>query len=107
MKLRVGALLAVGVALFASPGYAQNLSFGGKVGVNWADVNQTVGPDSTDRKAGLAIGGFVEAPLSKTFSVQPELFFTQKGAKDHTSTPNPKININAIEIPVLRGRDDR
>ena len=101
MELRAAAILAAGLALMASPGYAQNITYGGKVGVNFADVNQTQGPDSTDKKAGLVVGGFVEKPLSNTISFQPEVLYSQKGAKDHSENPEVSINVSVIQIPTL------
>lgn len=100
MKLRTGAFLALGLALIASPGYAQNVTGGGKIGVNFAKVSTD--PDQNlDGKTGLVIGGFVDAAVTPQFSVQPEFLFTMKGAKDKTESPEVSVDVNLIEIPVL------
>jgi hypothetical protein len=106
MKVRTGAVLALGLALIASPGYAQNVTGGAKVGVNFSDLKFD-GPsdvettDDTSMKTGLVVGGFVDAAITPQFSVQPEFLFSMKGAKLKDTDPEIKEAINMIEIPIL------
>src|SRR4051812_12765296 len=100
MKLRTGAILAVGLALVASPGYAQNVTGGAKVGVNFSKVNQTDSAD-LDNKTGLTVGGFIDAAVTPQFSVQPEFLYIMGGGTDKSDSPDVKLNIDAIQIPVL------
>ena len=101
MKVRTGAILALGLALVASPGYAQGITFGAKIGANFSKVDQSTGNDTPDQKTGLAIGGFVEAPVAPQFSIQPEFLYSMRGAKDTSSTPEVSLDVNLIQIPVL------
>ncbi len=54
--------------------------FGVKAGFNMASY---IGNDGKDAKSilGFQIGGIVEFPISDLFSIQPEIFLSQKGAK--------------------------
>ena len=59
------------------------LTGGIKIGINFADLT---GPaidelNQTKQKSGLAIGGFLTIKLSDMFALQPELLYSQKGAK--------------------------
>jgi hypothetical protein len=102
MKVRTGALLALGLALVASPGYAQGVTYGAKIGVNFADVSVSGDTeDATDMKTGLVVGGFADASITPQFSIQPEVLFSMKGAKAKDSDPEVSTNVNLIEIPVL------
>jgi opacity protein-like surface antigen len=101
MKVRTGALVALGLALVASPGYAQSITGGAKVGVNFAKVTGAGTEGTPDQKAGLVVGGFVEAAVTPQFSVQPEFLYSMKGAKDSSSSPEIKLNADVVEIPVL------
>jgi len=100
MKLRTGAILALGLALVASPGYAQNVTGGVKGGVNFNRITQT-DEDDTDNKTGFVLGGFVDAAVTPAFSVQPEFLYVRAGGTDNSSSPKVDINIDQIEIPVL------
>jgi opacity protein-like surface antigen len=102
---------------YATPSHAQGmLSYGLKVGVNFADVS--FNEDSTDdeddafddlqkRKIGFAVGGFVDVPVAPMFSVQPEFLYTQKGTKFEADndpifgTFTDKLSVDMIQIPVL------
>lgn len=113
MKFRVGAILA-GAALMvaaASPTYAQGVTVGAKLGINFADVS-TEGDDGDDEidfefgnKFGWVAGGFVEVPVAPQFSFAPEVLFTQKGAKAEVQEGSDEftasLNVTQVQIPVL------
>src|SRR5690242_8586540 len=103
MRLRTGAILALGLALVASPGYAQKISGGAKVGVDFSKINSTTDgvDDNSDNKAGLVVGGFVDAAVTPQFSVQPEFLYMMAGGKDNSVSPEVNINVDMIQIPVL------
>jgi opacity protein-like surface antigen len=100
MNLRTGAILALGLALVASPGYAQNVTGGIKGGVNFNKLTQT-NEDDTDNKTGFVIGGFVDAAVTPQFSVQPEFLYERGGGTDNTVSPKVDLNIDEVNIPVL------
>lgn len=113
MKFRVGAVLA-GAALMvaaASPTYAQGVTFGAKVGVNFADISSSGDDDPEEvdfemgNKTGFVAGGFVEVPFAPQFSFAPEVLFSQKGSKgemeflgdDYTAS----LNVTQLQVPML------
>lgn len=55
---------------------------GGRIGVSLANI---VGDDASDDNAirtGLTIGGYGTLDLSEQLAIQPEVFYTQRGASD-------------------------
>jgi opacity protein-like surface antigen len=101
MKLRTGAILALGLALVASPGYAQSVTGGAKVGVNFSKLASGDSEGDSDNKTGALFGGFIDAAVTPQFSVQPEFLYVMGGGKDKTTTPEASINIDQVQIPVL------
>ena len=60
----------------------QELKFGLKAGVNFANVYDEENNDYVaDGKAGFAAGGFLSIPLGKFIGFQPEVMYSQKGFK--------------------------
>jgi hypothetical protein len=110
MKVRVTVLVAAVLLLAARPGFSQDmLTYGLKVGINFADI---ASPDDDDeeefkkKKVGVAVGGFVDVPVAPMFSIQPEFLFTQKGAKFEAEDPQfgnfkATISVDMIQVPVL------
>lgn len=108
MMLRrvLGVILVLGCgAVFATNGWAQNVAVGVKAGLNISDVSVDDPADpgfDLDSKTGFAGGGFLQIGIGEIFAVQPELLFSQKGAKDPESDPaGVKIRVDYIEVPVL------
>jgi hypothetical protein len=98
---------AVGITLIAifmaSPGFAQNLSAGAKVGVVFADLGgdfEEIIEASTDLKTGFSVSGFFGADLSRQFRLQAEVQYVQKGAKATVGGIEGKFNVNYLEILV-------
>lgn len=71
-----------------------NVQFGVKAGVNIASLSNT----STTSVAGVNAGAFVHAHLSPHFALQPEIMYSQQGAK---LANNETQRINYVNIPVL------
>jgi Outer membrane protein beta-barrel domain len=71
------------------------ISFGAKAGLNLSNFSGTI----TDRKIkpGVHIGGLVNIPIAKQFSIQPELQYSSEGSKLNTK----KYNLAYINIPVM------
>lgn len=88
-------LMMMTAAILALPtvGLAQLPSLGLKGGVNLADVS---GPDS-DYKAGLSLGAYASFSVFPMLSIQPEVLFSQKGAKEGDA----KLEADYVDIPVL------
>jgi hypothetical protein len=104
MKKTVSVLTAIVLTgLLASPGFAQNMTAGVKIGVDFADVGgdfEQLIETSTDLKTGFSFGGFLGFDLSEMFRLQGELQYVQKGAKASSEGVDLKFNINYIEILV-------
>lgn len=81
-----------------------NFKFGIKGGVNFSNL---VSSEAKEKKTitGVNLGLFVKLPLTKSFAIQPEIYFITKGSEvtyqnvfvDGTA----KYELNYIEVPVL------
>lgn len=60
----------------------QELKFGLKAGINFANVYDEQNQDYVaDGKIGIAAGGFLSVPIGKFIGFQPEVMYSQKGFK--------------------------
>lgn len=105
MKKTAGILaLAIFVSLLAIPRpAAAEIWFGFKGGINTAKIT---GEDANWKdKVAFSGGIFVSFGLSKYFSIQPEILYTMKGAKNSVTDPSgdytDKLKVNYFEIPIL------
>ncbi len=78
---------------------------GFKGGVNFSNLYANEVNDENSR-FGFQGGIFLRTPISSIFSIQPELLYTQKGAKlNYTAVVNGnranQINLHYMELPVL------
>jgi hypothetical protein len=91
------------VCLFSTMSFAQ-MQAGFKAGVNISNLS---GDDagSPDSKTGFAFGGFFMYQFSPMFAIQPEAYYTMKGATDKMdfqgTTVDLTYTLDYIEIPVL------
>ena len=92
--------LIVVLTLFFTPlnaqVYIQQIQLGPKVGVNIAKLTDY------DSNLGFACGIFLQFQISNLFAIQPEAYYTMKGA----TYPNHQFSdatliLNYIEVPVL------
>jgi len=86
--LSLVAIAAFGVA------NAQDMKFGAKAGINMSNYT---GDSDYDSKIGFQVGVFGEFKVTEKFAVQPELLFSNLGAKDSDAS----LNANYIVIPVM------
>ena len=75
-KLFLGLGLVAGTFAFAQT----SPSFGLKAGLNVSSISDD-GYEDSKAKAGFYGGVFMNAPLSEQFSIQPEVLYSQYGAK--------------------------
>ena len=79
------------------------ITFGIRAGVNFQNIN---GKNAADDKlengmiVGFNAGANVEIPIAKDVYLQPGLLFTTKGAKNKEASPETKIGISYIELPI-------
>jgi hypothetical protein len=114
MKSRVGAVLAAVTMLVvaASPTYAQGITGGVKVGVNFADLSLDAPGDADlgelgelddllGNRTGFVAGGFVDVPFTPQVSFAPEVLFTQKGARTEILDNSVAFELTQLQIPLL------
>lgn len=89
MKKWIG-LLSAGLIGVATTSLAQQIRIAPEVGINLTKISSRVNGydnDKNDIRAGLKVGGVVDIAFNSMVSLQPGLFFTQKGAKrEYSST---------------------
>ena len=87
--------------LVSSPAFALGdspISVGPKLGVNLASLGGDAG-DDTGMKAGFCGGVFLAWAISDWVTLQPEILYSQKGAKIDDS--DETVSLDYIEIPLL------
>jgi hypothetical protein len=107
MGLGLALALLVPVAAHAQPGATpeqpDRLHLGGKLGLNVASISTDANGDSSgvESRIGVAMGVFVRYVVSDVFSLQPEWFYTTKGAKLTGGSEELIVNLSYLEIPLL------
>lgn len=89
------------VLLFSMPLFAQtSMTFGPKAGLSLAKLT---GDDigDVDWKIGFSGGAFLGIGVSPTLTVQPELVYVMKGAKETDMGVDYKYKVNYVEVPIL------
>ncbi|WP_430810796.1 MULTISPECIES: porin family protein [unclassified Carboxylicivirga] len=101
---KIVAMIAV-MAMVSVSALAQ--TFGVKAGVNIANIKYSgsgmnISPDS---KVGLAVGAFAKFDITEAFVIQPELLYSEKGAKLDISEGGERykstMKLNYLSIPVI------
>ncbi len=82
---------------FAGTMNAQDVKFGVKLGMNVSSVNEK-GPNSLDSKNGFVFGVTSEFSLTEKISLQPELLFSQHGAR---SKDDFTLDLNYFTMPIM------
>jgi len=106
--------LGIGVCLYTQA-TAQELTPGAELGINFTNLKTRVnGVNGTSQSmAGLKIGGILDIGIAPNLSIQPGLFFTQKGSRQDyimsvqneagvitTNETKDEYRVNYLEIPV-------
>lgn len=96
-------LAAFVVGSFTTAFAQQQVKFGPKAGVNFANVS---GYDNSEMKTGFHVGAVAEIKFNEKFSVQPEVVYSAQGAKYTQSFPilgtiETSLNNDYINIPVM------
>lgn len=76
---------------------AQEVKLGVKLGMNVSSINGN-NANNIDSKTGWVLGATAEVSLTDKFSIQPELLFSQQGAK---SRNNYTYDLNYITLPIM------
>jgi hypothetical protein len=81
---------------FAGTVNAQDVKLGAKIGMNVSSLNGNT--DNLDSKTGWVLGATAEISLTEKFSLQPELLYSQQGAKQRG---NFIYDLNYVSLPVM------
>jgi opacity protein-like surface antigen len=111
-KLILGMAIAAGSLTFAQQSPAKSsspVSFGVKAGMNVSSMSKQSAPDASDfndkSKIGFNAGVFANIPIASSFSVQPEVLYSQYGSKTNYSVLGNKYsastNLDYITVPVM------
>lgn len=93
------------LSIFSILSYAQ-MQAGLKAGLNIAsiggdDADQILEGQSLDSKTGFAGGLFFTYQFSNMFAIQPEAYYTMKGATYSEGGADLTISLDYIEVPIL------
>lgn len=102
---KLATLLSVAAVLvLVAPADAQiGTEIGGKAGVTFSTVDD---PDfDAETLVAFGVGAYVRFALAQAFSIQPELLFMRKGAKQEFDVFDAEIKLDYIEVPVLARYD--
>ncbi|MDY3496409.1 porin family protein [Riemerella anatipestifer] len=96
--------LFLGLAL-AAGSFAFGQQFGAKAGLNVSSISKG-GYDDTKAKVGYYAGVFLNAPVSESFSIQPEVLYNNLGSKTTMNEgilgkSETKLNLDYISVPVM------
>ena len=81
----------------------KKVSYGVIGGLNISNqkVDNTFKNEYLDSKLGFHVGGFTEISLSKSFSLQPEILFSNQGSIEDNNSIKYTLSENYIKIPLL------
>lgn len=98
MKKLLMLVLAIGFASFG----AQAQTVGVKGGLSVANLSTNDGEvNDKNSRLGFTGGLFLNAPIGEVFALQPEILYTQKGAKYEVIGIDVDTRSSYLEVPVL------
>ncbi|MCT2563795.1 porin family protein [Chryseobacterium herbae] len=107
-KLILGLAVTASSLAFAqqTPKSSSNpVTFGVKGGMNVSSLSKDEGLDDQKSKIGFNAGVFANIPVAESFSIQPEVLYSQYGAKaDYTVLGNKfssSTKLDYIAVPVM------
>ncbi|EJL75933.1 porin family protein [Chryseobacterium populi] len=108
-KLILGIALTAGSLAFAqqtsSTSSASPVRFGIKGGMNVSSLSKDEGLDDQKSKIGFNAGVFANIPIASSFSIQPEVLYSQYGSKADYTVAGTKFSASSkldyIAVPVM------
>lgn len=93
--------MAVAILAAGLTANAQEVNFGAKAGVNFANVSGEDVEDNITRTS-FNVGAVVEFEISDKFSIQPELIYSAQGAKlEEESDVDLTLKLDYLNVPVI------
>lgn len=96
--------LAASAAPVSAQVVAKKPTLGVLAGIDLATLGGSDVSDAGSR-TGLSIGGFATFHVTNEFGIEPELLFTQRGAKESSDGSDVTVKLDYIDIPVLARYD--
>ncbi len=93
-------IIFLSIIFIAFAANAQKVYFGIKGGLNVSSLN-IKNNSSVESKTGFHVGVLTHIHASKTWALQPEIFYSQEGAKETFSGYYVDYNLRYINVPVL------
>ena len=105
-KLILGLAVTAGTLAFAQQTPSSNpVSFGVKGGMNVSSLSKDNGLDDQKSKIGFNAGVFANIPVASSFSIQPEVLYSQYGDKIDYTLAGTKFSssrkLDYITVPVM------
>ncbi|WP_347216456.1 porin family protein [Chryseobacterium sp.] len=106
-KLILGLAVTAGTLAFAQQTPSSNpVTFGVKGGMNVSSISKTEGLDDQKSKIGFNAGVFANIPVASSFSIQPEVLYSQYGEKsdyklNNSTTISNSTKLDYITVPVM------
>ena len=105
MRFRTALLaIAYSIALAPAGAWGQEITLGVKGGLNISNLSVDAPDDPDlgfDSQTDFLVGGFAQFAFGQHFALQPEVFYSKKGARSRDDDPATTLNLNYLEIPVL------
>lgn len=100
-------LSLLGLLAFSTSAIAQEVKFGPKAGINFANLSGDV--EDNKMLMGFHVGAFAEIKLNDKFAIQPEILYSAQGTKMETSetlmgvtyTAEADAKLNYINVPIM------
>ncbi|MDR2235853.1 MAG: PorT family protein [Chryseobacterium sp.] len=106
-KLILGLAVTAGSLAFAQTTTSSSnpITFGVKGGMNVSSLSKNEGLDDQKSKIGFNAGAFANIPIASSFSIQPEVLYSQYGEKSDYRIGNTKFSnstkLDYIAVPVM------
>jgi hypothetical protein len=99
--MRLGSVVLTVLLLTASSAHAQGSTWGAKGGVNLATISSDPESANFDFRVGVIAGGYFTWPLGSRIEIQPEVLFSQQGAKAGENDLAGTIAFDMLNVPLL------
>ncbi|BAP31578.1 opacity protein [Chryseobacterium sp. StRB126] len=106
-KLILGLAVTAGTLAFAQQKTSSSpVSFGVKGGMNVSSLSKNNSLDDQKSKIGFNAGVFANIPVASSFSIQPEVLYSQYGEKsdyklNNSTTISNSTKLDYITVPVM------
>ena len=101
MRDRIAIIFLLLGLLFAPVRPAAAQQFGVMGGANFSDVTGEDADEDLDRTTGFLVGAFARLGLGEIITFQPEVQYSQKGAKSGDGAADLELELTYIDVPLF------